>query len=138
VVANILRKKDNLVKLVGTSASIVTIISAQWLLIADLRQSTWTVQTVFGSGIIAISTWCYHYYKQQPPPSRKYEAALSSLDSYRDGEDVADLSDEGLGQPPCPPSDNDVLQPTFSRVALSVLLVDVLAFFTALYGPRSI
>jgi Nucleotide-sugar transporter len=64
VVANILRKKDNLVKIVGTSASIVTIIIAQCLVFSNLRASTITMQTIAGIGITSISTWTYNYYKQ--------------------------------------------------------------------------
>jgi hypothetical protein len=67
-VANILRKKDNLVKVVGTSASIITIIAAQFILFPELRQKTFNAQTVAGAGIISISTWIYHYKKSLPEP----------------------------------------------------------------------
>jgi UDP-sugar transporter A1/2/3 len=85
IVANILRKKDNLVKLVGTSASIVTITTAQCLFVPELRQSTLTVQTVVGIGIIAISTWLYHLYKEQSLSSEVEYIALSR--STREDED---------------------------------------------------
>ncbi|ODQ55030.1 hypothetical protein SAICODRAFT_53593, partial [Saitoella complicata NRRL Y-17804] len=67
VVANILRKADNLVKLVGSSASIVTIIAAQVALFPDLREKTIQVPTTLGAGIIAISTWTYNHHKTVQP-----------------------------------------------------------------------
>lgn len=63
-VANILRQRDNLVKIVGTSASIVIIIVAQVALFPHLRATTITMQTMAGLGIISISTWTYSYYQQ--------------------------------------------------------------------------
>jgi hypothetical protein len=67
VVATILRKKDNLVKLVGSSASIVTIAIAQCFLFTNLRERTLTPEMIIGIGTIAISTWTYHYYKELQP-----------------------------------------------------------------------
>lgn len=64
VIANILRKQDNLVKIVGTSAAIVVIIFAQFLLFPSLRATTLNLHTTLGVTIIAISTWTYNHYKQ--------------------------------------------------------------------------
>jgi len=67
VVANILRKADNLVKLVGTSAAIVTIILAQIALFPELRLRTIQAHSTLGVGIITVATWTYNYYKSVPP-----------------------------------------------------------------------
>jgi solute carrier family 35 (UDP-sugar transporter), member A1/2/3 len=64
VIANILRKQNNLVKIVGTSAGIVVIIFAQFLLFRSLRATTLNMHTAAGVAIIAISTWTYNHYKQ--------------------------------------------------------------------------
>jgi solute carrier family 35 (UDP-sugar transporter), member A1/2/3 len=64
VIANILRKQDNLVKIVGTSAGIVVIIFAQFLLFPSLRATTLNIHTAVGVAIVAISTWRYNHYKQ--------------------------------------------------------------------------
>ena len=66
VVANILRKSDNLVKLVGSSATIVTTLLLQPLLDPGLWSETCNPTTVLAVGMIAMSTWTYNYYKEQP------------------------------------------------------------------------
>lgn len=84
VVANILRKNDNLVKIVGSSASIVVIVVAQWVLFSDLRATTITMQTVAGLGITSISTWTYNHYKQTTTCADKQdgeERKTSGMDS---------------------------------------------------------
>lgn len=65
VVANILRRKDNLVKIVGSSASLVVIIIAQRLLFPHLFSNTVTMRTTTGLGITWISTWTYNSYKRK-------------------------------------------------------------------------
>lgn len=60
VVANILRKKDNLVKLVGSSASMVSVAAVQFFVFPQLREDTLTLKTFVGGGIIVVSTWLYN------------------------------------------------------------------------------
>jgi hypothetical protein len=62
--ANILRRKDNLIKIVGTSTSLVVIIIAQSLLFPHLLSNTFTMQTTAGVAITSISTWTYNQYKE--------------------------------------------------------------------------
>jgi hypothetical protein len=151
VVANILRKKDNLVKLVGTSASLVTITLTQCILFADLRSKTWTVQTIIGTGIIAISTWTYHYYKQQPPRSTQYERVPDAESSEQnegkqsDGSHQDFTSNEskleggmsamtGIGN-----GDNDgAFRPTLKRISFIALCVALLALTTTVNLPQKL
>lgn len=141
VVANILRKKDNLVKLVGTSASIVTVTATQCLLIADLRASTLTVKTVMGSGLICISTWCYHYYQSERQPQvvlAEYSMVSRTSSEEFDLEDKEMVEDETEKQPAASSSSEaDLIEPTLIRVTMFALFVIFLAIATALFGPRS-
>lgn len=66
VVANILRKSDNLVKLVGSSATIVTTLLLQPLIDPALWTETLHPTTITAVSLIALSTWAYNYYKDQP------------------------------------------------------------------------
>ena len=69
VVAVVLRAKDNILKVIGTAASLLTIAVTQFLLNPALRASTFTTWKICGGGIVAISTWCYSAYSQQQDPS---------------------------------------------------------------------
>ncbi|KAI1629455.1 nucleotide-sugar transporter-domain-containing protein [Exophiala viscosa] len=138
VVANILRKQDNLVKLIGTSLSIVTIIVGQWMFFPALRAKTFNVQTVAGAGIIAISVWTYHYYKQAQPraPGSRIEYS-DELDS--DSESSIPLTGKE-GDLPTPDSpapvtrtSNGTLTPTLPRVAAAISAVVGLSMVTAFF-----
>ncbi|KAK5025108.1 hypothetical protein LTR13_010545 [Exophiala sideris] len=139
VVANILRKQDNLVKLIGTSLSIVTIIVGQWIFFPALRAKTFNVQTVAGAGIIAISVWTYHYYKKaQPHVSRSHVKYRDELDS--DSESSIPLKAEGELPTPNSPTlaagtNNGTLTPTLPRIAAAILAVVGLSTITALFQP---
>lgn len=63
IVANILRKKDNLVKLVGSSAAIVTVFIAQVIFYPALRRETLTRPAIIGAGATAIGSWTYTFYR---------------------------------------------------------------------------
>ncbi|KAK9794421.1 hypothetical protein AB5N19_00232 [Seiridium cardinale] len=133
VVANILRKSDNLVKLVGTSASIVTIIMSQCLVSADLRRSTLTVQTVLGAGLVSIATWCYHFYKGRPS-QREYSAVANSDDfELGDSDSASDENEKDAKSSMY--EEASAMEPTPIRVTASVLFVIFLAVATALFGP---
>ncbi|QSZ32228.1 hypothetical protein DSL72_001801 [Monilinia vaccinii-corymbosi] len=63
IVAAVLRKKDNLMKLVGTSISLLTIAATQYLIFPALRSSGFTTWKVTGGLVVVISTGCYNYFK---------------------------------------------------------------------------
>jgi len=69
VVAVVLRARDNILKLIGTAASLVTIAASQFVLLPELRASTFTPWKLCGGGLVATATWCYNHYSQQPWPS---------------------------------------------------------------------
>jgi hypothetical protein len=131
-VANILRKKDNLVKLVGASASIVTIIAAQCMLFPSLREKTFTVQTVIGAGIISISTWMYNYFKQKhTAPDHAAEARLE----FSESEDI-EFDEHGETHDKMPAIDekaNNAIAPTRNRLLTCIAVIAFLAFIATQY-----
>jgi len=127
VVANILRKKDNLVKLAGTSSAIVTIAIAQCILFSDLRANTLNVHSILGIGIIAISTWTYNYYKQVPPPPPPTSSS-GSEDGTLDAKHVVTPSEDELFS---------MVKPDWKKVSTAAAAVVVLALSTAIYHPTS-
>ena len=153
VVANILRKKDNLVKLVGASASIVTIILAQCVIFPSLRSKTWTVPTVLGTGIIALSTWTYHYYKQAPnqPPQHAPLPTLETGDAsesfeitnegaYNSEKEAWEVENQNLLRniAPAPGDETDgPPKPTLKRLSIASMCVVLLAVLTAVVHPSS-
>ncbi|KAG9237059.1 nucleotide-sugar transporter-domain-containing protein [Amylocarpus encephaloides] len=64
MVAIVLRARDNILKLIGTAASLLTIAASQFVLLPELRASTFTPWRVCGGGIVSISTWCYNHYTE--------------------------------------------------------------------------
>ncbi|KAI5475581.1 hypothetical protein MNV49_001137 [Pseudohyphozyma bogoriensis] len=66
IIATILRQKDNLVKLVGSSACITTILLAQPAFFPALRKTTLNFRSIASVGGIAVAAWTYHFYKQVP------------------------------------------------------------------------
>ncbi len=82
VVAAVLRARDNILKVVGTAASLLTIAVTQFLLFPNLRESTFSQWKVLGGGIVTISTWCYNFYSQEPwPKSRPVDFASEDATS---------------------------------------------------------
>lgn len=73
VVATLLRYKDNILKMIGTSASLVTVAISQFILVPELRASNFTPLKVCGASIVAVCTWCYNHWNQKPwPPVTGY------------------------------------------------------------------
>jgi UDP-sugar transporter A1/2/3 len=70
VVAVVLRARDNILRVIGTAVSLVTIAVSQFIFMPDLRASTFTPWKVCGGGIVATATWCYNHYSQEPWPPR--------------------------------------------------------------------
>jgi len=96
IVANILRRGDNLVNLVGTSASIVTITIVQVAFFPDLRKRTIRMHTTLGLGIIAVSTWTYNYYKgvrNDQEKTSNFDACYEHFVDDGDAESVDYLDD---------------------------------------------
>ena len=100
IIANILRKQDNLVKIVGTSGSIVVIVLAQYILYPSLRTTTLNLQTSISVIVIALSTWAYNHYKQVAPvrqvdkTAKEYKLEEAELLSEEGNFGKGDLSSE--------------------------------------------
>lgn len=88
VVANILRREGNLVKIVGSSASLVVVTIAQSLLFPHLLSKAVTLQMTAGVAITSIGTWTYNYYKESaesiPLHGRKEEEGSQEMQRKRD------------------------------------------------------
>ncbi|CAG8971866.1 hypothetical protein HYALB_00001978 [Hymenoscyphus albidus] len=65
VVAVVLRARDNILKLIGTASSLITIAASQFILLPQLRAETFTPWRVCGGGIVTVATWCYNHYSQE-------------------------------------------------------------------------
>jgi solute carrier family 35 (UDP-sugar transporter), member A1/2/3 len=91
LIANILRKKDNLVKLVGTSASIIVIIVVEVLVFPAHRATTLNPQTMVGVVTIGVSTWAYNQFKDPKPQADSEETNAA---------DQKELSDESIEEGP--------------------------------------
>ena len=111
IVANILRTGDNLVKIVGASASIIAIVLTESFL---YKSSILTTQTTAGIGIATISTWTYNFYRQTPRVDQETEAS---------GE-----------------RKTDVLIPTRTKLLFAGLTVALLTILTSLHqtAPHSL
>ncbi|TVY82667.1 CMP-sialic acid transporter [Lachnellula suecica] len=77
VVAVVLRARDNILKMIGTAASLITIAASQYVLLPELRASTFTPWRVCGGGIVATSTWCYNHYSQEPWPPKGWKVVAT-------------------------------------------------------------
>lgn len=147
-VAAILRKRDNLVKLIGTAAGMVTLVVVQSIAFPALRAKTLTVQTILGAGTIAITTWTYNYYKDLQPHSYMQLARLSTivedddksfeqfLDQKKCDTQISEVSIEEIEEEDSSSySYSFTPTPTASRLCSAVLGVVVLATLTALFHP---
>ena len=100
VVAVVLRARDNILKLTGTAVSLVTVAASQFILLPELRASTFTPWKVCGGAIVATSTWCYNHYSQEPwrqddgdeePPADSTEFEKDPLQSEEADEELLSL-----------------------------------------------
>jgi len=134
VVALVLRARDNILKVIGTAASLVTIAASQFLLLPELTASTFTPWKVGGGGIVVVSTWYYNYYSQEPwfsralglrplfPGEVKEEAAFTAGAKEEDaGEDCAEhignigqMGDSSHSQP---------LTPTATKIVACAIII---------------
>lgn len=86
VVAVVLRARDNILKVIGTAASLVTIAASQYILLPALRASTFTPWKVCGGGVVAVSTWCYNHYSQEAWMGRSWTFTQSTSEEEEEGE----------------------------------------------------
>ncbi|KAH8731863.1 nucleotide-sugar transporter-domain-containing protein [Phaeosphaeriaceae sp. PMI808] len=127
VVATILRKKDNLVKPVGTPAGIVALAIAQCLLFPRLREKTLNTATILGIVTISISTWTYNHYKDSPINLPSSSLDLDSLGGSDQEEDWA--PEFGRGRNSKQPSFST---PTLKRILLVTAFTLTLTWITKL------
>jgi hypothetical protein len=136
IVAIILRTRDNILKVIRTAASLVTIRASQFVLLPELRASTFTTWKVCGGGLVTTATWwCYNHYSQEPWALQDpdYEAAPkasadeeSSLPTPRVSlsvsDDEAETGNVGSGA-------SEVVDYTFRPDATKVVLCVIFAAF---------
>lgn len=159
LVAVMLKTKDNILKVVGTSASLVTIAMTQFLVWPALRSTNFTALKVCGSGIVVISTWCYNFYNGKPWPMTAAAAAAAAapegfraVPGYEDVEpgcsesDALRMSGHGpdedgceAGEAPEAPPDvqkRAVLEPTATKVVCCAIVVAFATVEIALASAR--
>jgi UDP-sugar transporter A1/2/3 len=56
VVAMVLRARDNILKVIGTAASLITIAASKFVLLPELRAFTFTTWRICGGEIVTTST----------------------------------------------------------------------------------
>jgi hypothetical protein len=83
ITANILRKRDNLIKLVGAAVCVVTILIAQVSLFPELLSVSLTPFVCIGLGLITVGAWIYNH--------------VVSTSSVNNGKSVMLSSEEGKG-----------------------------------------
>ncbi|APA08769.1 predicted protein [Sclerotinia sclerotiorum 1980 UF-70] len=88
IVAAMLRKKDNLMKLVGTSISLLTIAATQYATFPELRIPGFTAWKITGGLVVMISTVFYNYFKDTSPEQANLLSQLlpASNEDINDGE----------------------------------------------------
>ncbi|TVY49692.1 CMP-sialic acid transporter [Lachnellula occidentalis] len=140
VVAVVLRARDNILKMIGTAASLVTIAASQYILLPELRSSTFTTWRVCGGGIVAISTWCYNHYSQMPWPPRDSNEVICE----RVPESETMLSDDSSSQEKEAITDDlaaetstkgDLLQPDSTKILACAIAIAFATMEVALSKP---
>lgn len=128
VVAVVLRARDNILKMIGTAASLVTIAASQYVLLPELRASTFTTWRVCGGGIVAISTWCYNHYSQIPWPANDSEEAVSErvpevgtvLSDEFSAQEKEDVTDDLAAETS---TNGDLLQPNSTKILACAIAI---------------
>jgi UDP-sugar transporter A1/2/3 len=130
VVAVVLRARDNILKLIGTAASLVTIALTQFILLPQLRASTFTTWRVCGGGVVSIATWCYNFYSQQV--WRADEEAEEGLLEEEETEEKSNLQNgpEAKGW-----LNGDLLTPSADKIMCCGILVGFVTLEVALRTP---
>lgn len=128
-VAAILKQKDNLVKLVGSSLCITTLYIGQHVLFPLAEEVE--ARQIVGIGILTVSTWAYNYHKDHGVPDAPSVrngsgAVYSALDTKenRAGSDSARLQPAGGASPA---ASSGILPPTPRRLGICAAIILVLA-----------
>ena len=141
VVAVVLRARDNILKVIGTAVSLVTIAVSQFIFMPDLRASTFTPWKVCGGGIVATATWCYNHYSQEPWPPRNDDFhAIPQIDmevmESAEGKDGGSKEPKyGRGQPIKSSLPLRELCPDATKIVLCGLLIAYMTMEVALRQP---
>jgi UDP-sugar transporter A1/2/3 len=131
VVAVVLRARDNILKLIGTAASLVTIAVSQFVLLPQLRASTFTTWRVAGGGIVSVATWCYNFYSQQPwreEQESNSEAEEGLLEVEKAEESSSPASEKGW-------FNGDLLTPSADKIVCCGIFVGFVTLEVALRTP---
>lgn len=121
IVASLLRFRDNILKVIGTSATLVTVAMSQYVFRPELRASNFTASKVCGASIVAVCTWCYNHWNQAPWPPLKpaYSQLDSEMGKIYEGGEVRDYED--LKVPPG--QEAEVFQPDATKIACCALVI---------------
>ncbi|GAA5921001.1 hypothetical protein JCM1841_003251 [Sporobolomyces salmonicolor] len=136
LVAAILKKKDNLVKLVGASLCITTVFVLQHLLY-PLTEGV-GFRTVFGIGVLTVATWCFNFYKDVDQGAATSGGGVYlELAVSDDGESGLDARGKTEGGEPAPAEmglslPDSFYKPTPTRLAIAGAFVVLLASLATL------
>ncbi|GAA6062205.1 hypothetical protein JCM10212_006486 [Sporobolomyces blumeae] len=141
VVAVILRQRDNLVKLVGSSLCITTVFIFQHLLF-PLTEGL-SFRTTFGVGVLTLATWTYNHYKSIDDlsvgsSSTANYVELSTSEQSSPRESKTDLTTTASSSPLSDPNSSpaivvrDAYAPTSGRLAVALAVVIGVSSLTAL------
>jgi len=129
VVAVVLRFRDNILKVIGTAASLITIAGSQFLLLPDLSASTFTSWKVCGGGIVTTATWCYNHYSQEPweepspefliVPPEDIDSEIASLATRSSSEDEKEKVELEVREEQVA---NSVFRPDATKIFVCVIL----------------
>ncbi|GAA6004444.1 uncharacterized protein JCM10292_007071 [Rhodotorula paludigena] len=145
IVATILRQRDNLVKLVGSSTCIVTVFVAQACFHPALGRKTLNPHSVFGVGLIGIGTYAFNRFKDIPAckPAKPEYISLSLNEEAGHGNasspdlDDVDEADFSATRVPAEPSWRQAWSPFFWPVGALLTITAVAALAGPLLGSAS-
>jgi UDP-sugar transporter A1/2/3 len=133
VVAVVLRARDNILKLIGTAASLITVAASQYILLPEIRASTFTPWRVCGGGIVMTSTWCYNHYSQElwhprndntTQEMQEAEATLITKETPTTEKQLnLDTSEISSPEPAEKPSEKNLLQPSPTKIMACAIVI---------------
>ncbi|GAA6004447.1 uncharacterized protein JCM10292_007073 [Rhodotorula paludigena] len=140
VIATILRKRDNLVKLVGSSACIVTVFVAQACLFPALRENALDPNSVFGIGLLAIGTYAFNHFKssgeQATEKSGEGYVSLPTEDASQDVELSPLQCDDARPPPVTETSAADVWRRAWSPFFAPIVALGLVTTMLAIFHPN--
>ncbi|KAF4629129.1 hypothetical protein G7Y89_g9018 [Cudoniella acicularis] len=132
VVAVVLRARDNILKVIGTAASLITIAASQFILLPALRASTFTPWKVCGGGIVTVSTWCYNHYSQEPwGTTAQGDIEVEALLNDEEGE-VEEKSNAEGKKPEVVEEENASLKPNVEKIVGCAVIIAFVTYEVAL------